>query len=255
MNGTFRERLISGEMLIGSVVSIPSPEVAEILSAIGFDWLFLDTEHGAFDAVQALPLLQAAGTCPCVIRVPSGDEVWIKKALDIGADGIIVPGVNTADDAVRIVRRCKYPPQGNRGVGIGRAHTFGLRFRDYLETANQSTAVIVQAEHMEAVRHISDIAQVKGVDAVLVGPYDLSASMGKIGQTTDREVRRAVNRICDGCREHGVRLGIFGLSVNAVMPYIEQGFNLVAVGTDTCFLIDAARTALSELKPGVEKLQ
>ena len=112
-----------GELLLGTPLTIPAPEVAEIMAASGFDWLFVDTEHGAFNAQGALGILQAVDhRCPCIVRIPSNEEVWIKKALDIGAAGIIAPGVNSAEDAERIVRLCKYPPRGGRGVGIGRAH-------------------------------------------------------------------------------------------------------------------------------------
>jgi 2-keto-3-deoxy-L-rhamnonate aldolase RhmA len=248
MDPSFRERLLNGDLLVGSVISIPSPEVAEIVSAAGFDWLFVDAEHGTLDPISSLPLLQAAGDLPCVIRVPSGDKVWIQKALDVGADGIIIPDVKTAADAARGVGFCKYPPEGSRGVGMGRAHKFGLQLDEYLERANRTTAVVVQAEHVEAVRHMEDIVRVKGIDAVLVGPYDLSASMGKTGRTNDPEVRQAVEQIRLVCRQNGIRLGIFGLSANTVAPFIEAGFTLLAVGTDTWFLLEAARFTLAGIR-------
>jgi 2-keto-3-deoxy-L-rhamnonate aldolase RhmA len=248
MDPSFREKLLNGDLLVGSVISIPSPEVAEIFCAAGFDWLFVDAEHGALDPLGSLPLLRAAGNRPCVIRVPSTDKAWIQKALDMGADGIIIPDVKTAADAAKGVGLCKYPPEGSRGVGIGRAHKFGLQFEEYLESANRTTAVIVQAEHCEAVRHMEDIVRVEGIDAVLVGPYDLSASMGKTGQTEDPEVRQAVEQVRLTCRQRGIRLGIFGLSADAVTPCIEKGFTLLAVGTDAWFLLEAARSALADVR-------
>ena len=186
---SFAERLRKGERLIGTLVSLPSAEITEILSETGFDWLFIDAEHGAFNPQQAQTLLQAAGQCPCVIRVPAGDEVWIKKALDIGGAGIIAPQVHTAEQAEQIVRYCKYSPDGSRGVGIGRAHKYGIRFEDYIKTANENIAVILQAESREAIDNIESITSVEGIDAILIGPYDLSASLGKIGKVTDPEVR------------------------------------------------------------------
>lgn len=190
MHTGFRARLLAGDRLIGTLISLPSPEVAELLAEVGFDWLFIDAEHGPFESAGALRLLQAVGArCASLVRVPAGEEVWIKKALDIGAAGVIIPQVNSAEQALRVVRHCKYPPFGTRGVGIARAHGYGLGFSDYVAEANDGLAVIVQAEHIEAVRDIAAIARVPGVNAVLIGPYDLSTSMGKPGQITDPEVR------------------------------------------------------------------
>ena len=135
MDDRFRAKLQAGELLVGTIVTLPTPEIAELLTSLGFDWLFIDTEHAPFDARDAQRLLQAAGRdCPCLVRVPAGDEVWIKKALDIGATGVIVPQVNSPERAAQIVRLCKYPPEGVRGVGIARAHGYGARFQDYVTT-------------------------------------------------------------------------------------------------------------------------
>ncbi|MGH8120244.1 MAG: HpcH/HpaI aldolase family protein [Gammaproteobacteria bacterium] len=245
---SFAERLRRGELLIGTLVSLPSPEVAEILAGCGFDWLFIDAEHGAFNPQQAQRLLQAAGDCPCVVRVPSGDEVWIKKALDTGAAGVIVPQVHTADQARRIVKYCKYSPAGSRGVGTGRAHKYGLEFEQYIKRANQQTAVILQAESKEAVENIAEIAAVKGVDAIFIGPYDLSASLGRIGQVQDRKVTAAIDRIVRVCKAAGVRLGFFGVSNEAVRPRIKQGLTLITVGVDCLFLTKSAQATLAELR-------
>ena len=244
---TFAKQLRDGKLLIGTLVSLPAPEITEILVNTGYDWLFIDAEHGAFNPQQAQAMLQAAGDCPCVIRVPSGDEVWIKKALDIGAAGIIVPQVHTADQARQIVSACKYSPGGSRGVGIGRAHKYGLSFEDYIKTANRDTAVILQAESRSAIDNISEIVAVKGVDAILIGPYDLSASLGKIGQVTDKEVVNAINRISSVCKAANVKLGYFGVNAAAVTPYIKKGFTLITVGVDSLFLIKSAKDTLAEL--------
>jgi 2-dehydro-3-deoxyglucarate aldolase/4-hydroxy-2-oxoheptanedioate aldolase len=249
MPESFRDRLRAGERLLGTLITLPSPEVAEILAAAGFDWLFLDGEHGAFDVLEAQRLLQAVGErCPCLLRVPSSDEASIKKALDIGVAGVIVPQVNNADDAERVVRFSKYPPVGTRGVGIARAHGYGGYFGDYVARANEELAVVIQAEHIEAVRNIDAMAGVAGIDAVFVGPYDLSASMGKMGQVGDPEVQKAITRVRDSCLAAGLTLGIFGLRADAVAPYIAQGFTLIAAGCDSVFLASAARATLEELR-------
>ena len=169
----FAKRLRSGEILIGTLVSLPSSEICELLASIGYDWLFIDAEHGAFNPQQAQAMLQAAAPTPCLIRVPSDETIWLKKALDIGAAGVIVPQVHTVDQAREIISHCKYTPDGKRGIGIGRAHKYGIDFDRYIKYANQETAVVLQAESSEAVDNINDIVKLKGIDAILIGTYDL----------------------------------------------------------------------------------
>ncbi|HTT08931.1 MAG TPA: aldolase/citrate lyase family protein [Gammaproteobacteria bacterium] len=246
---TFRQRLRAGEQLFGTLVSLHSADVAELLSKAGFDWLFIDTEHGAFDPAQAQALLQAVGDrCPCLIRVPAGEEVSIKKALDVGAAGVIVPQVNTAQDAARVVKLCKYPPVGTRGVGIARAHGYGYGFADYIASANEEVAVVLQIEHIDGVNNIRDIIRVADIDAVFIGPYDLSASMGRTGQVDDPEVQKAIATVRDVALAAGLKLGIFGISAAAVKPYAAQGFTLLTAGCDTIFLSNAAQQTLAVLR-------
>lgn len=253
MHHQFRKRLKSGELLIGTVVTLASPEVTDILTQVGFDWLFIDAEHAPLEALEMQRLLEGAGPqTPCVIRVAASEEVPIKKALDIGAAGIIAPMVNSAEQARRVVRLAKYAPVGVRGVGLGRAHGYGLRFGAYVEQANEQTAVIVQAEHADAVEHIETIVKVAGVDAVLVGPYDLSASLGRMGQVGHPEVIAAIERVTEACQAAGVPLGIFGVSHEAVETYIERGYTLIAAGVDAMLLGQAAAGMLARIKNGAK---
>jgi 2-dehydro-3-deoxyglucarate aldolase len=250
MTHQFRTRLTSGELLVGTMLTLRCPEVTEILAGVGFDWLFIDAEHSTLEARDMQAILQAAGPdTPCVVRVSSNGEVPIKKALDTGAAGIIVPQVNFPEQAKAVVRFAKYAPQGMRGVGIGRAQGYGLRFQEYVDTANQDVAVIVQAEHIDAVEHIEAIVKVAGIDAVLVGPYDLSASLGRIGQVDHPDVTGAIDHVTQACHNARVRLGIFGVSAEAVGPYLEKGYTLITAGVDTMLLGRAARDLLAELKP------
>jgi 2-dehydro-3-deoxyglucarate aldolase len=245
----FRRRLIAGERLLGALVSLPSPEVAEIIASAGYDWLFLDGEHGAFDALGAQRMIQAvAGRCPCLVRVPLAEEIAIKKALDIGAAGVIVPQVNSVEQAEAVVRWCKYPPLGSRGVGIARAHGYGGYFGDYVRDANDEIAVVIQAENIEAVRNIRGLVGVVGVDAIFVGPYDLSASMGLMGQVQSDAVRAAIQTVADHCQQVGRTLGIFGLDPRQVASYFSTGFTLVAAGCDSSWLNQAATSSLRILK-------
>ena len=246
---TFKERLMNGECLIGPMVTLNSPEAIEVLTMVGFDWLFIDAEHGAFSTLDMQRLIQTAGAAmPCLIRVAAGEEVAIKKALDIGAAGIIVPQVNRVDQTEDIIRWACYAPQGGRGVGIGRAHGYGLHFNDYIERANAEVTVVIQAEHIEAVNNIEAIVQVQGVDAVLIGPYDLSASMGLIGQVDHPEVIAAIDRVTIACRTAGKPLGIFGVTAEAVKPYIDQGYTLITAGLDIMLMAQAAKSLLNALR-------
>ncbi len=245
----FRQRLLSGETLLGTMITLPCPEVVEIMVDVGFDWLFIDCEHASFDSRVAQSLLQASGErCAGVIRVPSSDDVWIKKMLDIGAAGIIVPQVNSPEQAYRAIQSCKYPPEGTRGVGLGRAHCYGARFSEYLARANNDIAVILQAEHIDAVHCIDTITSLPGIDAILIGPYDLSASLGKIGQVDDSEVVEAIDKVRETCRKKEIPLGYFGVSPAAVQPYIDQGYTLITVGVDVLFTQSSAANALSALR-------
>ncbi len=244
----FKSRLAAGELLLGSMVTLPSPAVAEILVELGYQWLFVDGEHGPLETAEVLAILQAVGNqVPCVVRVPAAAEVPIKKMLDLGAAGIIAPQVNTAQQAADVVAWSLYAPEGRRGVGLARAHGYGLNFQEYVESANQEITVIVQAEHAEAVENIEQIVQVEGVDAVLLGPYDLAASLGKMGQVDDPEVTDAIDCITAACQEAGLPLGIFGVSADAIRPYLEKGYNLVVAGTDTIFLASAGGQMLGDL--------
>jgi 2-dehydro-3-deoxyglucarate aldolase len=250
MKHQFRTRLVNGELLIGTMLTLSSPEVAEVLASVGFDWLFVDAEHSTLGTRDIQALLQAAGDdTPCLVRLESNQEVPIKQALDVGAAGIIAPQVNSVEQAKAVVRFSKYSPQGVRGVGIGRAHGYGLRFQDYVDGANQNVAVIVQVEHVDAVRNIESIVGVPGVDAVLVGPYDLSASLGRIGEVDHPEVVSAIDRVTQVCHQAGVHLGIFGVSPDAVQPYIDEGYTLIIAGVDTLMLGQAAQSLLAGLKP------
>lgn len=248
MNTSFRQRLKDHEALVGTIVSLASPEVAEVLSAAGFDWLFIDAEHSPLDALAIQHILQGAGSIPCLVRLAHGDEVSIKKALDVGAAGIIAPLINSAEQAEQVVRHARYAPLGTRGVGVGRAHGYGFAFQEYVSRANDESVIVVQAEHIDAVNNIEAIVQVSGIDAVLIGPYDLSASLGRLGEVTHPDVAAAIDRVTQVCQAAQMPLGIFGMSAEAVRPYIERGYTLLAVSIDTVLLGSAARQLLAQIK-------
>ena len=252
MKESFRNRLRSEKLLIGTLLTLPSPEVAEILSHAGFDWLFIDLEHSPLSMRDAQVLLQIASpACSCIMRVPLNDEIWIKKALDSGADGVMVPQVNSAEATQQAVHFSKYPPQGGRSVGVARAHAYGARLQEYIDQANSATSLIIQVEHIQAVRNIESILATEGLDGVLIGPYDLSASMGLTGQVEHPEVQAAIGRVLQACREKDMPLGIFAASVERARKYAALGFRFIAIGGDVMLLLGAANDLVREMKTPV----
>jgi 2-dehydro-3-deoxyglucarate aldolase/4-hydroxy-2-oxoheptanedioate aldolase len=249
---SLKPRLRDGEQLIGTLVSLPSPDVAEILSLVGFDYLWIDCEHAATDFVCAQIMIQAVGgRCPCLVRIPENREVWFKKALDTGCDGVVVPQVRSADEARAAVGWSLYPPAGRRSVGISRAHRFGMAFQEYIDTINDRLTIVLQIEHIEAVRNIGSIVEVPGIDVVFIGPYDLSGSLGIAGQVSHPEVREAMHAINRTCRAAGVPLGVFAIDVEAAQDALADGYSLVAMGMDALFLSRAARAALAQVRARV----
>ena len=248
---SLRNKLKAGESLVGTILTLPCPEVAEILAAAGYDWLFLDDEHGSLTTRDIQALVRAAGpACPCLVRVPPAAGGWIERVLDTGAAGVIVPGVHSAAQALEIVSSAKYPPAGSRSLGLGRAQGYGARLEAYLESANREGVVVVQAEHRGAVKNITEIASVVGLDAVFVGPYDLSGSYGIPGRVDDLQVVAAIDRVLGACRKAGIPAGIFGIDTAAVAPYRKAGFRLLAVSSDTLMLHRAAVGQIERLRSG-----
>ena len=246
---TFRQRLQAGEVLLSTLVSLPCPAISELLSKLDFDWLFIDAEHGSFGTLDMQRMLQATiDQFPCLIRVASNDVVAIKQALDIGACGIIVPQINSAEEAQAAVRAAKYPTYGNRGVGLARAHEYGLSFTDYLSHANDDTCVVIQAETPSAIAEIEKIVAIEDVDAILIGPYDLSANLGHTGEIDHPEVVAAINKVVTACKQANVKLGYFGVNAQAVLPYKEKGFTLLTVGVDSLLILNGAQQLLKEMK-------
>jgi 2-keto-3-deoxy-L-rhamnonate aldolase RhmA len=250
MNETFLERLRSGRRLLGTMITLPSPEIAEGLARCGFDWLWIDLEHSALSMRDAGALLVAcAGRAHGLVRVPSNDPVRICQVLDLGAEGVIVPQIRTAAEAAAAVAAARYPPEGRRGAGVGRAQGFGLRFGEYVRRANSEIAVVLQIEHIDAVEKAESILAVPGVDAALIGPYDLSGSLGLLGQVGHAEVATAMERVRKACEARDVPLGIFTLSPEEARRRFEEGYRFVAVGIDSNFLLTAARQAREAASP------
>jgi 2-keto-3-deoxy-L-rhamnonate aldolase RhmA len=199
-------------------------------------------EHGALDLHDVEHIVQTVGArCPCVVRVPINDRMWIGKVLDLGVAGIIIPQCNSERQAADAVHAAKYPPQGGRGVGVGRASQYGFNLDEYLQNANDATAVIVQIEHVNAVRNVEAITDVPGVDALMIGPFDLSGSFGKPGKINDDDVQEAIARVRQVALARKMPLSIFYPDAERARRAVREGYTLLPVATDNLLLGRAAR--------------
>lgn len=241
LDPTFADALADAgdRSLIGLWAVSGSPLVAEILAGSGVDWLLIDMEHSSNSLDSVLQQLQAVAPYPVspLVRVPSGDAVMLKQVLDIGAQNVLVPMVNTAEQARAVVAAVRYPPQGMRGVGsaLSRSARWN-RVDGYLANANEHVSLFVQVESAEAVHNAAEIAAVEGVDGVFVGPSDLAASMGVLGQQAHPEVIAAVTETFAAVRAAGKYVGVNAFDPAAAEQYITDGAAFVAVAADVSIL-------------------
>ena len=248
---SFLERLAGREPLLGTILTLPSPEAAEILAGAGFDWLFVDMEHGLLDFPDVQRVVQATtGRCACIVRVPSNEPIWINKALDTGALGVIVPHVDGPEQARAAVRAAKYPPDGERSIGVARAQAFGRRLTDSIAHANHETVLVAQAEHIAAARSIDEIVAVPGVGAIFIGPFDMSASLRLPGRLDEPAVREAVNLVRDGCARQAMPCGILVADPAGARAAFTAGYSLVCLATDTLLLARIASDVVRETVEG-----
>lgn len=230
----FKAALARGELQIGLWSSLCSPIVAEIIGQSGFDWILVDTEHSPNEPPAVLAQLQAlqAGTATPIVRPAWNDPVLLKRLLDIGTQAVLVPFVQNAEEAAKAVAACRYPPAGIRGITVsGRGSRYG-RVPDYLKRADAEICVLVQVETGEALAEIEAIASVDGVDGVFIGPADLSASLGHIGNPGHPEVQAAIKGAVERLAAVGKPAGILTPSEADARRYIEWGYRFVAVGSD-----------------------
>ena len=233
-----KQRLLAGTPVYGTLVSFGTPPFAEMLSKCGFDFLWLDLEHSSMslETVHSMLAAMNGSGCEGIVRVPINDPAWIKRALDLGPSGVIIPMVNSRVEAEAAVRACLYPPAGIRGVAAGRAHGYGFSFTEYVARANDDLLIIPQVEHIDAVNVIDEILQVKRIDVVFIGPFDLSGSLGRLGDTTHPEVVAAIDRVVEACQAAGKPVGILAKSAADARHWRTRGFCFLPISVD-CLLI------------------
>jgi 4-hydroxy-2-oxoheptanedioate aldolase len=239
-----RSRLKAGEPSIGTWLSLPSPEAAEFVSKLPFDWLVVDAEHNPVDIrtlAQMFAAMSASGIAP-MVRIPWNSPENFKRVLDAGAWGVVVPMVNTREEAERAVQAARYYPDGNRSVGGGRhALSWDSSGAEYYRNANEQVLLVLQIEHIEGVRNADEILSVPGVDACFIGPNDLAASMGLgLGvplESDNPELVEAIMHIRDTCRKHGVATGIHTSGAAGVNFRIGQGFQFCAMASELRYML------------------
>jgi 4-hydroxy-2-oxoheptanedioate aldolase len=252
LKNTAKEKLLAGKTIYGAFANGLSEEMIEIMGLAGFDFVTIDSEH-APSSDEANRLLIMAGetrNLPIFIRTPNEIDSSILRSLDIGAQGLLLPQVNSREEAEEIVRAAKYYPQGQRGVGLGRGADYGINIdlQDYFKRANDNLLIAVQCENIAGVPPLDDIASVPGVDVIFVGPFDLSQSMGIPGKINDPKVLEVMNKVLEVCARHKKYAGVFTFVVDQAIEYAKMGFKYIIAGSDLRYLSDACLVAVKKLK-------
>lgn len=251
MSKSLKTKLKNKELTVGSWLTIPHQSVVEIMASANFEWLVIDLEHAAIGIESAMNLIghiQGNGM-KALVRVSKNEEVIIKRVLDAGADGIIVPMVRNKEEAQQAVNFVKYPPVGKRGVGLNRAQNYGTSFNEYKKWVEEEAVIIAQIEHIDAVNNLEDILNTEGIDGTIIGPYDLSASMGVPGEYHLPEVKAALDRVIEVTKSLDKPLGfhVIQSEISYLKDRIEQGYTFLAFSLDFFFLGDRAREEMEKL--------
>ncbi|HVU07046.1 MAG TPA: aldolase/citrate lyase family protein [Verrucomicrobiae bacterium] len=246
-----KSKLLTKTPVLGGWLMTGSPNIGEIMADAGFDFIVVDMEHTPTNGEGFYQIiLSAKGTgCGVFARLASCDPVAAKQVLDMGAAGIIVPSVNSPDEAAQAVAMAKFPPEGIRGASFCRASGFGHYFQEYFQQHNKEVLVVIMLESIVALRQIEAILSTPGIDAALIGPYDLSASMGLAGKLDNPDVVKAQQRILSECSRKGIPAGIHVVSVdpNEVLRRVNEGFRFIACGMDTLFIREGCRQVLQAM--------
>jgi len=252
MNKTLKSRLLKNEFTIGSWITLGNQDVAEIMAKANFDWLVVDLEHSSISidmAANLIRVIELSGVTP-LVRLTSNDSNQIKRVMDAGAYGIIVPMVNSAIEAELAVAATRYGPRGIRGVGLARAQGYGANFNEYLDWQSSDPIVIVQIEHVDAIDNLEDILNTDGVDGFIIGPYDLSCSMGIPGKFEDKDFNYTLKHILDIGKNISIPAGIHLVEpdTNLLEKLKKDGYNFIAYSVDIRMLDVGCRGPFLKVK-------
>ena len=247
-------KLKNNQLTLGSWITIGHPSIVDIMASAGFEWLVVDMEHTSIDLATAhnlIATIQANGM-KALVRVSKNEEVIIKRILDMGADGIVVPMVKSKEDALKAIDYAKYPPVGKRGVGLFRAQKYGIGFDEYKKWVKEELVIIAQIEHYEAVENIEEIITIDGIDGVIIGPYDLSGSLGYPGEYEREDVKDGIAKVLRVCKEQNIPSGFHVIESDPekLQERIDEGCTFLAYSLDFFFLGDSARAGMKTIKEG-----
>ncbi len=248
MKNKMRKALLDKKLTLGAWMQIGHTAIAEIFASAGFDWICVDLEHGAIDLETMTNIFRTIDAFDCVpvARLPVNDPVWIHRSLDAGAKALIIPMVKTAAEAESSIKEAKYPPKGVRGFGYSRANMHGMDFDEYIKSANDEIAMIMQIEHKDAIANLEDIVKVDGVDALLIGPLDLSGSMDVTGQMEHPDMVAALEKYRNVAAEANKSFGMHIVRPDEknIKANIDQGYTMIALGLDNVFLDESSKKTL-----------
>ncbi|HKW04415.1 MAG TPA: aldolase/citrate lyase family protein [Nitrososphaerales archaeon] len=245
MKNKLKERLYAGNSCLGTWITIGNPDIVDILKNLPFEWFMFDMEHSYFSFESVKTMMQALGEGPTpMVRIGQVDQLLAKRALDIGSQGLLVPLVNSKEEAERLVKYSMYPPSGVRGAGPGRASKFGMNLPEYLRTANQELLLAVQIETTEALSKVDEILDAKGIDIGFVGPTDLTISLGLVDDRSNPKIIEAMERVIRSCKAHGKIPGTLAVSVEEARKFLKLGFQFISLASDSRFLSYGARSYL-----------
>lgn len=247
-----KSKLQRNSLTIGSWITIGHHSIIEIMASAGFDWLTIDMEHSTIELTEAQNLIahiQANGMI-ALVRVGRNEELLIKRVMDAGVDGVIVPMINSKEDAEKAVSYVKYPPLGTRGVGLFRAQKYGIGFEEYKNWLLNESIIIAQIEHINAVENLEEILKTDGIDGIIIGPYDLSGSMGVPGEYDSSEVKEVINKVENICKKYNMPLGFHVIQPNYkdLKEKINAGYTFLAFSLDFFFLGNKVREEMDKLK-------
>lgn len=241
----------------GTWLSIGSPAVAEVSALLGLEFVVVEAEHTTMGLETIENMVRgidaADGETASIVRVPWNDKVYLKRVLDTGVDGVLVPMIETAEEARALVEAVRYPPEGVRGIGSGRASQYGRHFQEYVENADETFVTIAQIESKRGVENAEEIASVDGIDALFVGPADLSGSLGVFAQWDSEVLKQHMERLVEISEEADIPIGTLVTRQEDIETRVGQGFDFLAVGKDTATLAAGTEEMITEYKRSVEE--
>lgn len=247
-----KSKLARSELTIGSWITLGHPAIAEIMASAGFDWLVLDMEHSVLELGEVQTIIQVLDKqqCPAIVRLTSNQPDQIKRVMDAGATGVMVPMVKSAADAHAAIQSVYYPPRGQRGVGLARAQGYGASFPEYQRWLEQNAIVVVMIEHVDAINDIDAILSVPEIDAYIIGPYDLSGSMGRPGELNHTDVQAAIELVLRAGQRAEKPGGIHVIEPdpNALQQRIRSGFNFLGYTLDIRILDSLCRNHMQTIR-------